>query len=75
MQHIYKIEEGVEHNVGEDTTCECCPRVFFVENGEMLVIHKSSKGEDMSDDDIKGLLAFVNDDPEYGGGNLIVGED
>lgn len=64
MQHIYKVEDYL-HSVGEDASCECCPRVFVDPNsGDLFVIHNSREGNTISDEDIKGLLAFTEDENE-----------
>ncbi len=75
MQHILRADQFEFHDIDEDSSsCSCNPRVIIDKvSGEMFVIHNHDTP--ITEDDVKGLLAFVNDDPEYEGGNLIIHED
>ncbi len=76
MKHILIGREEEQHDISDNSTaCSCKPIVKIDKNsGEMFIIHNSFNGSNLSEDDIKGLLAFANDDPEYEGGNIIVDE-
>lgn len=45
--HVIPLNDLKEHT--ENTTCECCPSVEF-ENGEMIVIHNSFDGRELTED-------------------------
>jgi hypothetical protein len=72
MQHIIIGREEEEHDISDDSTaCRCNPRVHVDKtSGEMFIIHNALVGRGLSEEDIKGILAFANDDPEYEGGNI-----
>lgn len=74
MQHILKLDEESLHDRDEySAKCKCNPKVILdKKSGDMFVIHNNFKGLNITDDDVKGLLAFINDDPEYEGGDLII---
>ena len=42
----------------EDTTCDCCPEVEF-KNGEMIVIHNSFDGRELTENLTKEQLALL----------------
>lgn len=45
--HVMPINDLEEHT--EETTCACMPSVTFLENGNMLVVHNSYDGRELSE--------------------------
>lgn len=44
MQHVLPINDVKEHI--EESTCECCPTLEILENGDMMFIHNSYDGRE-----------------------------
>lgn len=44
MIHILPINDLKEHT--EDTTCECCPTIEVLEDGDIMVIHNAYDGRE-----------------------------
>ena len=42
--HILPINDLIIHE--ENTTCECEPKVEFLENGDMLIVHNAFDGRE-----------------------------
>ena len=36
----------------ENSTCECCPTVEILENGDLIIIHNSFDGRELSKEDL-----------------------
>jgi len=48
MIHVYPLRDWIEHKI-EGTGCVCEPRVE-PENGEMIVIHNSADGRELTEE-------------------------
>ena len=44
IHHILPVDDLKEHT--EDTTCECCPTIEILGDGDIMVIHNAYDGRD-----------------------------
>ncbi len=47
INHVYPVNDARPHDTESGGTCECEPKVEFLDNGDTLVIHNAWDGREI----------------------------